>query len=84
MGDRPTPVRIEFTLRTPMIVPTTGKHLDALLSWAAVQQADFFGETDPVAAQHQTGLARHRVGDDWCFMASLLEYEWIGGPDQLH
>ena len=84
MNDQHTPVRIEFELRTPMIVPTTGKHLDALLSWAAVQQADYSGSDDPIALQHHTGLARHRVGDDWCFMASLLEYEWVGEPDQVH
>lgn len=84
MNHQSTPVRIELTLRTPMIVPTTGKHLDALLSWAAVQQADFFGADDPIAEQHKTGLARYQVGQAWCFQASLLDYEWIGEPDQIH
>jgi CRISPR type IV-associated protein Csf3 len=80
-----TPVRVEFTLRTPMVVPTTGKHLDALLSWAAVMQADFQGSADPVAAQHAIGVARHQVDNhQWCFMASLLEIDWLGEPDQLH
>ena len=84
MSVHATPVRIEFSLRTPMILPTTGKHLDALLSWAAVKHADYFGAEDPVSTQHDTGLARYRFGQDWCFMASLLEYEWIGEPDQVH
>lgn len=78
------PVRITFTMRTPVIVPSGDKSLDALLSWAAVQQADFAGAHDPVACQHNTGLAKHHVADQWCFMASNLTYEWASEPDQVH
>ena len=78
------PVRIEFELRTPMIIPSTGKHLDALLSWAAVQEADFHGHENPIAVQHDIGLARHEVGDQWCFMSSLLDITWQGEPLRVH
>lgn len=71
-------------MRTPMVVPTTGKHLDALLSWASVQEADFFGDLDPIAKQHDLGIAKHHVGDQWCFMASQVSYEWKGESSQLH
>jgi len=79
-----TPVRIEFRLRTPMVVPSTGKHLDALLSWAAVQQAEFEGALDSLGRQYDIGLARHHAGNQWCFMASLLDISWRGNLDYVH
>lgn len=79
-----TPVKVTFLMRTPLVVPTTAKHLDALLSWAAVQEADFADHDEPISMQHDTGIAKHHVGTAWCFMASCLEYEWLGEADQLH
>ena len=79
-----TPVRIDFTIRTPMVVSSTAKHLDALLSWAAVQKAEFQGHQNPISMQHEIGLAKHHVGRDWCFMASHLHYDWIGEPEVVH
>lgn len=79
-----TPVQIQFWMRTPMVVPSVDKSLDALLSWAAVQEADFNGRFDPLEAQLDTGLSKHTCGDQWCFMASNLDYTWVGDPSQLH
>ena len=77
-------VRVTFTLRSPMVIPPGAKHLDALLSWAAVQQADFAQHASPWDAQHDIGVARHTAGDDWCFMAGALEIDWLGERDKLH
>lgn len=79
-----TPVKVTFTLRTPMVVPNVDKFLDALLSWAAVQQAEFEDEPDPIALQHHIGIAKHHVGDQWCFMAGKMAYDWIGDPLEVH
>ncbi len=79
-----TPLRVDFTLRTPMIVSPTSKTLDALLSWAAVRRADFNGELQAWSVQNETGLGRHQVGDTWCPMASALLIEWQSEPEQVH
>ena len=44
MSQTPMPVRVSFTFRTPMVVPKTGLHLDALLSWAAMSRAEFLAQ----------------------------------------
>ena len=79
-----TPVRVTFTMRTPMVIPYADKHLDALLSWAAVQKAEFGGHEDPWLVQHDIGVQRHVVGTQWCFQASLLNFDWLGERSQLH
>ncbi len=79
-----TPVRVTFEMRTPLVIPYADKHFDALLSWAAVQQAEFNGHDDPWKTQHDIGVAKHMVGDDWCFEAGHLEYDWTGERSQLH
>lgn len=78
------PVRVDFTLRTPMIVSPTSKSLDALLSWAAVRRADFYGNLQEWSIQDKTGLGRHEVGNAWCPMASELHIEWQSEPEQVH
>lgn len=78
------PIRISFQLRTPMIVPPGPKTLDAVLSWAAVRQAEFAGEPDPLLLQHETGLSRHQVGDEWCPMASYFESMGASPAEPFH
>ncbi len=78
------PVCVTFGMRSPVVVPYGGKHLDAVMSWAAVRRAEFNGESDPWEFQHEIGVARHTAGGEWCFMASLLEFDWIGPRGQLH
>lgn len=70
--------KLTMTLRTPMVEPTMGKPLDGLLSWAAVQRADYAGVPDPIAMHHELFLERHETDDGWCFKASNLEFDWVG------
>ena len=74
------PLRVTFHLATPIVVPTFDKTLDAVLSWARVQQATAQGHADPISLQHDLPVARHlpTVEQDWCFKASNLEYHWCG------
>lgn len=78
------PVRVEFELRTPMVVDATLKTLDAVMAWAAVRRADFHGSLDPWAEQDATGIAAHRVGAQWCPMASALQVQWDGPAKGEH
>jgi len=78
------PVRVSFLLRMPMIVPPAPKTLDAVLSWAAVRQAEFAGALDPLEHQHETGIARHVVDDEWCPMASYVEVVGMSEPEPFH
>jgi len=78
------PVRVSFTLRTPMVIPPGAKHFDALMSWAATRQAEFDGHPLPWDTQHDIGIEKHHVGDQWCFKASAVEIEWIGERDKIH
>lgn len=79
-----TNVRVRFKMRTPMIVPSVDKPLDALLSWAAVEQSEFKDVESPFDQQHDIGIAKHIVEDQWCFMASNVVYEWLGDQEVLH
>lgn len=79
-----TPVRIDFLMRSPMVVPGTAKSLDALLSRAAFDQAEFRGDLDPIATHHDIGLSKHEHQGDWCFMASNFQYDWTGDTHYLH
>jgi len=79
-----TPVRVTFSLRTPVVIPYTDKHLDALLSWAAVQKAEFEGHDDPWTLQHDIGVEKHECSQAWCFKAGLLTFDWVGERNQLH
>jgi CRISPR type IV-associated protein Csf3 len=79
-----TPVRVTFEFRTPMIVPSDVKTLDAIMAWAAVSRAEFYGLENSWASQHETGIAVHRVGEQWCPMASSLEIEWADTQQPIH
>lgn len=79
------PFLLTLRLRTPMVRPTVDKPLDALLSWAAVERAHYEGSDDPWAAQHELPLERHvTASGQWCFMASNLDFEWVGEAGALH
>lgn len=78
-------VRVTFQLRMPMVVPSTDKPLDTVMSWAAVRMAQSMDVDDPFAVQHDIGIAKHGTGDDWCFMASNMEIQWSEiAAEQLH
>lgn len=78
------PFVVRWELFSPVIVPTMPVHLDALLSWARVREAELAGELDILALQHDLPLERHETENGWCFKASALEFEYAGDPLQLH
>lgn len=78
------PFRVRWELFSPVIVPTMPIHLDALLSWARVREAELDGIADMLALQHDLPLERHETEHGWCFKASALEFEYEGAPLQLH
>ncbi|WP_328984728.1 hypothetical protein [Thiorhodovibrio winogradskyi] len=64
------PFRVEWSLITPMVAPTQPMHLDALLAWASVDQAN-----GDIAAQEALPLARMTPVDAperWVWKASRL------------
>lgn len=76
-------VRVEFLLRTPMVVPATALHFDALVSWAAMVQADQRG-LDGISLRHNTGLAKHVHKGQECPMASLVEFDFATAENNMH
>lgn len=78
------PFRVRWELFSPVIVPTMPIHLDALLSWARVREAELEGSPDMLAVQHDLPLERHETENGWCFKASALEFKYEGAPLQLH
>lgn len=65
-----------------MRVPDSPIHMDALLAWAAVDEATEAGSDDPIASQHDLPL--QRVGDPWCFAASMLMWSASDPAYPLH
>lgn len=74
------PLRVTLTLHRPMAVPQHPIHLDAVLAWAAVEQATQAGHDDPLSAQAALPLAQHRTeaGTVWC--ASQFLYAPLDTP----
>jgi len=78
------PFKVHWQLRAPVIVPSLPIHLDALLSWARVQEELERGNVDALALQHDIPLSRHECRAGWCFMASMLEFDYTASQQQLH
>lgn len=74
------PLRITFTLNRPLRHPEYPIHLDALLAWAAVREAERAGSPDPLAAQEHLPLASHGAGADAVWCASQLIFAPIEPP----
>jgi CRISPR type IV-associated protein Csf3 len=68
-----TPFRVTWTLASPMAVPLVPIHLDGLLSWARVHEAENAGSEDPWAQQHDLPLERFETAKGWCFKASWVQ-----------
>jgi CRISPR type IV-associated protein Csf3 len=68
------PLRIEFDLVTPMVVPKRPLHLDALLAFARVDEALTAKDPEALSYQEELPLAVHRQGDDWVWKASQLAF----------
>jgi CRISPR type IV-associated protein Csf3 len=70
-----TPLRVEFTIETPMLVPRCPIMLDGLLAFGAVQRSHKQGRRD-FSAQEELPLARFGAGADWVWQASALHIEY--------
>lgn len=77
------PLRIDFRFRTPLVVPSWDKPFDGPLARAAVDEATFRGDPDPIANQYNIGVARHTAGDQWCFMASNIAIVWAQASEPM-
>lgn len=78
------PLRVTIRLKTPIVVSPAPMHLDGLLSWARVQEAEEMGSEDPIALQHDIPLERYGSGDAWCFKASWFQMDYLTDPRPLH
>lgn len=79
-----SPFKVTWELHAPVIVPSMPIHLDALLSWARVHEATLNGDVEALAKQHDLPLKRHETAEGWCFMASIVEFEFMAPMQQMH
>lgn len=71
-----TPLKIEFHLGSPVVVDSEyPTHLDGLLAWARVKEAEERGDANPWLAGEDLPLERAGSGDDWVWQASRLIFE---------
>lgn len=77
------PVKVSFQLTRPMRSPEHPIHLDALLAWSAVREAEEAGHPEPLEAQHQLPLQDQDGpgGKVWC--ASQLMWQPLAPPEQI-
>lgn len=73
------PLRVTWRLCRPMISRQHEIHLDALLAFARVKEAN--GDW---SAQDDLPLARATVGEDWCFKASALLFDAAQACHLMH
>ena len=78
------PFRVDWELYSPVVVPAMPLHLDALLSWARVHEAELAGDREALTLQHDLPLQRHETEAGWCFMASMVHFDFEGPRQQLH
>ena len=66
------PLRVEIVLSSAMTEPEHPIHLDALVAWAAVDDAREKEFPEPLSAQDE--LPFDQVGGVWCASALLMDY----------
>lgn len=78
-----SPLKITFRLDRPIRCPEYPIHLDALLAWAAVREAEEAGHPHPLEAQENLPLAfeEGEGGTIWC--ASHLMWQPLAPPEQV-
>jgi CRISPR type IV-associated protein Csf3 len=75
-----TPLRVDFTLSTSMVLPARPIHLDALIAYAATEAALEKGVTGHIRDLGAVlPLGKEVRGDDWVWKASAL----IPSPDSM-
>lgn len=73
-------LRIDWQLDRPVACRSHEIHLDSLLAWARVQEAD--GDW---TVRHDLPLAVARPrGDDWCFKASVVQFQSLEAARLMH
>lgn len=72
-------LRIDWQLDRPVACRAHEIHLDSLLAWARVQEAD--GDW---TVRHDLPLAVARHGDDWCFKASVVQLRSLEAARLVH
>ena len=77
-------IRVEFALATPIVLPSMPIHLDALLAYAATEDALARGDSHPGGVRElanpvlETVLDKHTQDNEWVWKASALMPEGIG------
>ena len=79
------PLRITFTLRSPMVLPERPIHLDSIVGCAAYRNAERSGAADPRTELDSLPFARATGPDgQWVWQASQLLLEQEGGIFWTH
>jgi len=69
------PLKIHWQFARPVVVPAHPIHLDALLAWAAVDEAVSQGQSDPLSAADSLPLACWTANSGaWVWQASQLRF----------
>jgi CRISPR type IV-associated protein Csf3 len=77
------PLRVEFDLVTPMVLPAMPIHLDALLAYAATEDSMRYGSgsdrvRDLAIPTLESILGKHEQEGEWVWMASALLPQEVG------
>lgn len=80
------PLRIDWTIATPWCPPALGLHLDGLLAYAVVQEAERDGRQFEAYDELLSELPfeRHESGAGWCWKASLLKPVTVRGSERVY
>ena len=80
------PLRIEWSLATPWCPPPLGLHLDGLIGWAIVHEAESRGECfdsyDAILAD--LPFAKHETASGWVWKASLVRPVEVLGSERRY
>lgn len=80
------PLRIEWAIATPWCPPAGGLHLDGLIAWAMVQEAEAEGQVfdnyDALLADLPFG--KHETAAGWVWQASLVQPVEVKGSERRY
>lgn len=80
------PLRIEWKIATPWCPPAFGLHLDGLIGYAAVQEAELEGRefTSYDELLDTLPFERHDANGNWCWKASLVNPVAVHGSERVY
>lgn len=86
MADSMIPLRIQWTLATPWCPPPVSLHLDGLIAWAMVKEAEdqgrFFENYDEILSQ--LPFAKHESEAGWVWKASFIKPLQVLGSERRY